>query len=180
MAPRRRSFLRSPGSRRRTDWSDGPGASDGTNLQLTASGQSGVGVGQTPIGEEVTIIRTRGILSLSLGLATSANDGFWGALGIGITTVQAFTDVGITALPIPLDDVFWDGWLYHTFFDIRSSVASSTANAGVNGMMVLPIDSKASRKLQLNEVVFMVVQVVETGTAVVNIHAATRMLLKLA
>ena len=46
-----------------------------------------------------------------LSAATSALDGFNGAFGIGLVTRQALA-VGVSAVPTPLDEEDWDGWLY--------------------------------------------------------------------
>ena len=80
--------------------------------------------------------------------AAAAGDGFFGAVGIGIVTNQAFV-AGVTSMPEPFDEVNWDGWMWHFFFDIRSVTA--TIGDGVNAASVsqlLTIDSKAMRKLE--------------------------------
>ena len=168
---------RAVGSQRQTDWGLGPGGTAGTALSTT--GASVLGSGITTTTGKLTLVRTRGILSISLGLATSAQDGFFCALGMGLTTIQAFTDVGITALALPFDDMQWDGWFYHRMFDIRSGVVSSSSNPGPKDVVQIEIDSKAMRKIDGNGIFFAVLQFVESGTATANVHFNTRMLLKL-
>ena len=117
---------------------------------------------------------------MSLGAATGAQDGFFFALGIGIATVQAFTDVGITALPLPLDDIGWDGWLFHQMGTLRTGEKiGSSLDTGPTDVLQWEIDSKAMRKVSVNEVVYAVLQSVESGTATANVQMMTRALFKL-
>ena len=97
-------------------------------------------------------------------------------MGIGVTTVQAFTDIGITALPIPIDDMSWEGWLYHQFFSIHDGGDGMSDGSGSQWVMV---DSKAMRKVGSNEVIFAVLQQVEIGVAVGKVHFDSRALFKL-
>ena len=70
----------------------------------------------TTLGEE-TIVRIRGAGSIVQSVGSAALDGMFGALGIGIVTEQAF-QVGLTAIPSPLVDSGWNGWMWHQFFDV--------------------------------------------------------------
>ena len=164
-------------SRRKTDWREGPGSTDGTIVALSASGSAVLGTGIGVNSGELTLVRTRGFFAGYLGSATAVQDGYWGALGIGITTVQAFTDVGITALPIPFDDVEWDGWLYHRYFSAVAGASGSVEDD--RAFTRFEIDSKAMRKLSDNEVIFAVVQVVENTSVTLEIQFASCMLFKL-
>ena len=174
-----RSFVRSTSSRRKTIWVEGPGAAAGTATAISSSSAAVLGSGFSVVNEAVTIVRMRGLLSVSLGLATSPQDGFWGAVGIGITTIQAFSDIGITALPHPIDEIDWEGWLWHSFYSLQSGVASSSSNPGPKDVLRIPVDSKAMRKLEDGNVVFAAHQAVEIGTSTAVMKFGTRMLLKL-
>ena len=114
-----------------------------------------------------------------LTVAAAAGDGFFGASGICVVSEDAF-NVGVTAVPKPLDDDDSDLWLWHNFFDIAA--LSVTLTDGVNAMganLRLEIDSKAMRKgFDSKSVIVGVTQVVERGTATVEHHARTRILFK--
>ena len=103
MAGRRgfsRGRLHSAGLSR--DWDKGPGGSGVTSL--TATGSAIMGSGIFASGGEQTVIRTRGLFTAFLrGVGAGDGDGFHGAVGIGKTTRTSFVDVGVTAIPTPLE-----------------------------------------------------------------------------
>jgi len=114
-----------------------------------------------------------------LTTANAVSDGFHGAIGIGVVTDDAF-GVGVSAVPDPLDEMEWDGWLWHSFFDIHT--AASPLDDGVNAATVgwqKDIDSKAMRKLNLGDTIFAIAEVTMGGTAVMQLFLDTRVLLKL-
>ena len=185
MAQRRGfSRARSSGTKRLTDWSLGPGGE--TNTTFTSSTNTIVGSGVTPVGGKFTIIRTRGDLSGSLASAAAGANGFACAFGIAVVTLTAFA-IGATAVPNPLDEADWDGWLYHRFFGMLSSAPISNA-ASEDVDAVLPVvaavrfevDSKAMRKIDETEVVASIMATTEIGTATMNVMFNSRMLVKLA
>ena len=94
--PRRgRQFGRSVGVRRKTSWNEGPGD---INDRATVSATSVVihGLGQVALQDGTTIIRLRGLISMTLTANASILDGFVGAYGICIVSEDAFA-VGATA-----------------------------------------------------------------------------------
>jgi len=164
-------------SSRQTAWEEGPGSS--TSQQFVASTTILQGSGAQAGVDGVTIVRTRGHLSALLTAVAAANEGFHCAIGICVVTVDAFT-VGVTAVPNPIADMSWDGWLYHRFFDVHS--ISGTIADGVNAGTVginFEVDSKAMRKIGINEVVVATLEVIENGTAVMEVYFDTRILVKL-
>ena len=166
--------LRSP--RRKTSWEEGPG---GTAMSSSATSEVKImGAGAQAVVDGLTIVRTRGLLSFSLGLATAAQDGFLGAFGLCIVNENA-GGIGVTAVPTPITDLGWDGWFYHTFFDIRSGVVSSSSNPGPKDQHQIQVDSKAMRKIDLGDIIFAVIEVVETGTATMDMSFNSRILLKI-
>jgi len=106
-----------------------------------------------------------------------ADDGFHGALGIGIVTDDAFA-IGVTAVPDPIDDMEWDGWLYHRFWDIHSRGTFSNDDGHINAVS-FEVDSKAMRKMTEGDTLFAIVQVVEAATATGSIWFDSRALFKL-
>ena len=183
MARMRRSFaVSNRGPKRLNAWALGPGfASQGSAavLQLAASAApAAVGSGVTPSIPNLTVMRIRGTLLVSLTAANVQRSGFQMTFGIGIVTADAFV-VGSTALPGPFEDSNWPGWLWLGGLDMRTGVgALAVGDPSINPAR-LEIESKAMRKFRLNEVLFMAVDTEESGTATVDIRGSTRVLLKL-
>jgi len=167
-------------SRRRTGWEEGPFTD--ARLALSAAGATGWSIGQTSLVDGLTIARIRGSFAFFLDTATSDNDGFLSlAVGIGIVTTPAFL-VGITAMPSPLTEIEWEGWMYHKLVSgvYRADQVDELGNAGSSEVRV-DIDTKAMRKLDSEETVFGAVELgLETGTATGIFSAHTRMLIMLA
>lgn len=161
-------------SRRLTSWVLGPEAND-----VGASANATVLWTQTTVTTEpITVIRTRGVCQLYLTAASAIGDGFAGALGIGIVSDQAAA-AGAASVPDPKSEVDWDGWLWHSFFDLR--VLSTTLADGVNASVAsvrIEIDSKAMRKWDESMTMIGVLGAVESGTAVMEMQADCRMLIK--
>ena len=110
--------------------------------------------------------------------AAAAGDGFFGAVGLGKVSEQA-AGVGVTAVPSPMDEENWDGWLWHSYFDIRAITATIAdgVNAGI-AYQRLVIDSKAMRKVDSADVIVGAISVVESGTATMEMNADSRQLIK--
>ena len=178
MAPRRGFPARVQRTKRLTSWGFGP---EDTGTGFSASGKALwtnsvlLAAGHTP----ATIVRMRGLVTVGIESATAADDGFAGAVGIALVTIQAFTQ-GVIAVPGPMLEMDWGGWLYHRFFDIR--VVDNTIGNGVNAVRAIErweVDSKAMRKWGDEFILVGVMEVVENATAVMRIHGDLRILLKL-
>ena len=164
-------------SRRKTVWGIGP-----LNTKSTTSASAAVlwsqGIGLA-VQTEATIVRIRGYAAAYLTASDAVAGGFEYAVGIGVVTDAAFS-VGTTALPTPLTEEDWDGWMYHRYGSVRSITA--TIADGVNSATVVDrweIDSKAMRKLTPEMTMFGIIQYTETVNASVQFEARTRILLKL-
>ena len=173
MMARRRSF--SAPARRRTGWEEGPGGQAVVAVSTTSSLIIGSGVAALTDG--LTVVRSRGMINLVLNAASASMDGFGYAFGLCVVTSDAFA-VGITAVPKPIDDSDWDGWFWHSFGFLFSHAALTSTGTGPF-VENIEIDSKAMRKVGINDTVTLVGQFVEAGTAVINIHADSRLLTKL-
>ncbi len=175
MANTRRGGFQARGPRRIVDWGLGPQA---TEEAISATGKTLWTVGTTP-SQNLTVIRTRGLVSIYLLTATGVGDGFAGAHGIYMMTEDAF-NVGVTAALDPLTDANSDMWLWHSFFDIDSG--STTFSDGVNAVRStsrITIDSKAMRKnFGPERVMVGVTGVNERGAATAELHADCRQLFK--
>ena len=175
MARRSRFPRPSQSPKRLTTWSKGPDEVDRTT---TGSGQVIWSLGLVPLQSGLTIVRIRGMMSLTLTVATAIGDGFVGASGICLVSDEA-TAIGATAVPGPISEADWDGWMWHQFWDVRAVTATIADGVNAHGASkVLEIDSKAMRKLPDGWTLIGVTEVVESGTASVEIQAKTRMLFK--
>ena len=172
---RRRGFTQTVRVRKSRDWGLGPGSEDGT--AITATGSTLIGAGVAPLGaQELTVARIRGLLTANIFSTAANGDGFFGAFGIGKVPVTAFA-AGIGSVPTPITEIDWDGWLYHTFIDVRRGAASLTNGMGFQRV---EIDSKAMRKLDSQEVIYGVLEVKEVGTVEMRVFFNTRALFLLA
>ena len=161
-------------TRRKSTWVLGPGSQ--TQQNIVASALTVIGLGSSPTGEGNTIVRIRGHLSAYLDAASAANNGFAVTLGIGIVTDQAFA-IGATALPNPNDDTDWS-WLW-THYAFVMSPTGTVGEAPTAARLDVVVDTKAMRKIKLNEIVFMVMDSAERGTAGLRVDFDSRMLIKL-
>ena len=172
MTVRRRGFL-PRGPRRLTDWGEGPGGSSVNSFTATTTFIVGSGMVIT-VGAS-TVVRLRGILDVQLTSATSPGDGFFGAFGIGVVTSAAFA-AGVAALPTPVTEIDWDGWMYHTFISVHESSADEPGSGASHQR--IEIDSKAMRKMDGDVTLVGVLDVVEIGTAVGALFFDSRVLIK--
>ena len=181
MAQRRgfpgRTLVRS--QRRKTAWGLGPNANTILITAIDAPQQWTNGV--VLLNEqEVTIVRIRGNFHAVLTAVSSTHGGFAAAAGLGLVTLEAF-NAGIASNPSPITDADWDGWMWHSFFDVRSITA--TIADGVNAFAIsrtIEIDSKAMRKFNTDMVLFGAVEArFESGSASLVVDADSRVLVKL-
>jgi len=160
-------------ARRRSSWEIGPG---GNNVVTTSAAAllATFGTGAQATQDGLTLVRIRGFAELILSQAASGGDGYAGALGIGIVTGDAAA-IGVTAMPTPIANEFWDGWVWHQFFSLKSPVATVSGNS----RQVFEIDSKAMRKLRDEDVLFAAIEGTEVGTATIFATLGSRTLVKL-
>ena len=164
-------------SQRRSIWNAGPG--DTSQTTITATTTTVLGLGQSSLGGN-TIVRIRGWLRALVTASSVGGAGFDCAVGIGISSTDAFVDVGVTALPNPFDDLGWP-WIYHRMFSVLATTATIADGSNAAGIYhQFDIDSKAMRKMGPNETIWMSLQTVERGTATMLVGAFSRMLVKLA
>ncbi len=160
-------------SRRIRDWGVGPSSQ---NQAISATGKTLWTTGTTS-SQNLTVIRTRGLVSIYLQTVAAIGDGFRGAHGIYMMTEDAFA-VGVTAALDPESDSNSDMWLWHSFFDIRAVTA--TIGDGVNAVGAvhrIEIDSKAMRKgFDPERVMVGVTGVSESGAATAELQANCRQL----
>ena len=167
-------------ARRRIGWEEGPfGIIDVT----TAVGSAVFPTAQAATTDGLTLVRIRGELAAFL-TASNTQLGGWAQVAVGLCIVsENAATIGATAIPDPLVDIAWDGWLYHKLFLMQSIDAlTPSEDAGDLGIAVarFDIDNKAMRKMRATDVlVGMVGFGAEVGTATMRLNLATRALFKL-
>ena len=173
MASPRRGFQPHRGPRRKSSWTGGP---NGT-ASLGATGHALIATGAQVTLEGSTLVRLRGRFSQQVSvipaIGTNTMDA---AFGVCIVSENAF-GVGSTAVPNPVADDVWEGWLYHRYF----LGGSGLSGAAIDNPCTFEVDSKAMRKLRATDVIIGVLGVTEVGAAgVLNVSFDSRLLLKLA
>ncbi len=162
--------------RRKTGWSAGPANAQDSE---TSAGTVIWSTGQAAQGDGLTIVRLHGELTMFIEAATTAQDGFRSiAHGICIVSQNA-AGVGVTAVPAPIDDLAWDGWLWHSLTEqVRGFL--TTEEGSPLSVVRLKIDSKAMRKVRSLDTIVGVSQFgTEVGAATLTWSARTRMLFKI-
>jgi len=131
-------------------------------------------------------VRTRGRLQAFLDNATAALDGYHGAFGIAVATTAAVA-VGATAVPTPITEQDWDGWLYWQSIQLLAPGIIDGGTLVDRDLMNIhaayqsfDIDSKAMRKLAVGDSIYACMEVVEIGTATLQWSLDSRVLVKLA
>ena len=174
MARGLRGLNRARGPRRGRGWIDGPG--DGTAVQnITVSGRTILGQGITLTADGITLVRLRGGLLVNLDTASAIGNGFVGAFGIGIVTETAFA-TGAAAVPTPITERDWDGWLFWHTIQVLSGDASDVGLSG-SAQQRVEVDTKAMRKLNEESLIYGVIEVTEIGTAEIDVAFDSRMLI---
>jgi len=171
----RRFPVQTRGPRRLTAWDSGPDEA-GTIVTATGSLLWTTGVVLTTE-SKATVVRSRGLVTINLlGQQTADGDGFTGAVGLGIVSLDAFT---AGAVPDPIGDIAWPGWLWYSHFHVMQGDVNIGGEGAVSRIQRIEIDSKAMRKMGSEEILFGAFEFVEQGTATVEVTGQTRILVKL-
>jgi len=182
---RSRFLARSP-SRRKVGWGTGPkSGTSGAPIQGISGSGSNIGtIGATPSSDGITLVRLRGMTHLFLATSGGVGQGFHGAIGVGIATDPAVA-IGVSAVPTPITEEVWDGWLWHTYFSLTAAGAITAAGAALSwsgegeSAVRIVVDSKAMRKIAVTETIYCVIEVVEIGAATLDWSFNSRTLSKL-
>ena len=169
------SRFRSRGAtRRKTSWQVGP-TTNGIET-LTATGSLLVNLQSQVATDGLTLVRIRGQWDLFLEASAAVAQGYHGAIGLCFVSENA-GGIGITAVPTPITDEAWDGWVWHHYFSLFRGL---DPGANGSGMIQIPIDSKSMRKEKATDLLVAVIQATEIGTAILDFSMRTRILVKLA
>jgi len=155
-------------ARRHTEWGffnlDFEAAASGTCLAYTLFSAA-----QLIDFEQPTVIRTYLKILVSSNFQTAAaNVHDQLAVGIGVQSAQA---VAAGALPCPLTDAGWGGWLLHW-------VAQTSAQSSNSWFDRELVDSRAMRKVQEGDSVFLSVETPATNVNTLDYSFFGRMLFK--
>ena len=137
------------------------------------------GTGQQATEDGLTLVRTRGEINVAIDTGGALLDG-WTRMAFGICMVSenAFT-VGVMAIPHPLTDIEWDGWIWH-WVGLLFTVATAPVDAAGCSVVWIPIDSKAMRKWKAPDALVAMGEVSgEVGTVQSQANLNTRILMKL-
>ena len=162
-------------NRRKRAWSGGP--QQASLPSITANGATLWSVG-AQASTELTLVRVRGSLGYWLETVTTIGDGFLNvAHGICVVSENA-AGIGVTAVPHPLADIGWGGWLWHeTTGPVIGLSVTESENTGEISQGRIQIDSKAMRKNKATDFIIGVTEVqLEVGAATFQFMADTRVL----
>ncbi len=125
-----------------------------------------------------TIVRIRGSVLVMLNSSAASPGASVLVMGIKLVSVAALAGA---SNPVPFTDVGSD-WIWWTAVNINLAAGGSAGSPNVDGSTVTErviIDSKAMRKVGINEVLVFVSQnVVVTSTQTVDVDANMRVLFK--
>ena len=130
----------------------------------------------------LTIVRIHGELVMWLEAVGTIGDGFVrGAFGMCVVSENA-SGVGITAVPHPIDDNTWGGWIVHrSFGPLMGLSVTESDNTGPLSVIRTQIDSKSMRHFKETDVLIAALALTnEIGVATVSWGFQSRILLKLA
>ena len=166
-------FPQRSSTRRLTAWAAGPRTAA---VQTIAANGSFVATTTSELlVPRSTLVRLRGELLLFLVSATAQGDGF--EVGFGVCNIsQNAAGIGATAIPQPLTDVGWDGWLAYWRGGIFRAGSGLIDDAS---QMRRVIDSKSMRKAVQTDTLVAVVEVIIQGTASLRWSFTSRVLDKL-
>ena len=149
-------------------------------INLSGAGATIFAVNRIALLGGLTLVRLRGEMAIGQTLCTTIGDGF-DSVGVGFCIVsENAAAVGATAVPHPIADMGWDGWLFHHLW--AGFFCYNTTEEGQSEMDASRqvIDSKAMRKWTETDVLVGMIELgVETGAATLKFSANTRILAKL-
>ena len=159
-----RGGLPAPKRQIANDGFDGFGVVTMSTVALVAAGGNTASQITIPA---ATLVRTRGVVSVSVRSTGATVNHMQAAFGLLVVTAEAVA-VGITAVPTPLSQIENDWFVWAGFaFNISNATITQESNRGI---ITLPIDSRGMRKLKLGDSLVAVLEVRQedttTGTVV--------------
>ena len=164
--------------RRGRAWEEAVGR-NGVQTPISATGSVIATSVVAALSDGLTIARIRGRLDMWLSAADAVSSGFSGAVGIGVVSSAAAT-AGAASVPTPLTEQAWDGWMWWQSFGLFAPIAALSSSTPLDGSQLhVEIDTKAMRKIAIDESLVAVIEVVEVTTAVLQWRIDSRMLVLL-
>ena len=114
-----------------------------------------------PGSEDVTILRTRGEVTVQSAEVLGEGENVQIAVGLGLCTTEAAL---AGAVPLPFDNPEWDGWFVYMVKGLLHRGFGSTVGGPLEASF--EIDSKAMRKVPAGQVVFLATQLFRSVSAV--------------
>jgi len=132
----------------------------------------------TPDSQDVTILRTRGSIGFMMIAETTvaAGDSYSCAVGIGLTTAEAAL---AGAVPLPYENPDWDGWFYYES-KVMEPYLGGQSGTGTGYRVTWDLDTKAMRKVQAGNVLFLATQLftgsgsVQVVNSIINIRTLVK------
>ena len=156
-------------SRRLTSWEFGP---IGTIAPVDTGTSRVFPTGAEATEDGLTLVRLFVSLSFITSTETSVSNSMAYTFGICLVFQNA-AGIGVTAIPAPLTDIQWDGWIMH-----RQGLVYG-GQAGAIQSLTHQIDSKAMRKWKRTDNLVAVIETVETGVSSFTSILQSRSLVKL-
>ncbi len=175
MAIRRASGRRSSGPKRPTFW-EGAAISQAvsTSTQVVSTVVSEATLENTP---NPTLVRTRGIITCELTASGANSASSFITMGLIVVDDRALT-AGIGSLQLPGTDTGSD-WLWIGQWSPHVHDTGQPEATNLAGHQVIQVDSKAMRKIELNQALIFITQnVANVSTQTVLIRAQLRFLFK--
>ena len=167
-----RSSFRPVGKKRATTWL---ASADITSVSSIAAAASILSQSFAFTSEDVTVVRTRGVLYWGTDQEAATERPF-GALGMCVVGTPAAT-AGVASLPTPITDEDSDLWFLHESVGTDLRFLDATG-VGFNTFREMRFDSKAMRKVVAGETIVVVLENADS-TGGVQFILKFRMLVKL-
>jgi len=115
-----------------------------TGLSGTQAVMGSLTLGETAL-QDATVLRCRGNLLIT-AVPDAATDSDTVGLGICVVTAAAIA-VGGTSIPGPINDLGFDGWLWHQFVPLDAVSLTAADEQAITLNVRVEIDAKAMRRM---------------------------------
>ena len=172
---RTRTFRRASGPKRSMFWEGSV-----LDVSIVGGGSGGVEIITEAQFEQVpnpTLIRVRGVINLRGTAIGAAEARGQITMGLIVVTQKAFT-AGLASMPAPATDISsdWLWWDTRTMV-VQSATADEDTALGINRL--IPVDNKAMRKIEMNQLLAFIVQNVSLNSSITTqVSGHLRVLIK--
>ena len=110
-----------------------------------------------------TLIRTRGVISVSVADSGATGNVIFGAVVMGIASVEAF-GVGLTALNTPLSDASFAWFVYEPFVLMGEGTVTIELSDASASSVQIAVDSRGQRKMKQEDLIYVVLEATQALT----------------